>query len=292
MSGGIRTLRHHLTARARLTAPTSSEHPAPPSVNHTHNNDRALTPAPPHAIIATSGASRLPSCAVAASDQELGSGRVIAGVDVTARVFSFVLSVERRTLQSIRHEQSRRYAGRVSRCEQALTADNLSASYIRRTSLAIGARRQYHPQHTPQLSPVSPEGRQSFTTSFLSRTRPQDPELGTAQSHGTGHVSFRQSFGTSTARPAPVDYTDSPLGTPPLHRQGTHNTHEDSGFGFSVSSGDSDMLRRPRRRSSLTGPKYKWLSNNTGDEPGVDVRSERDEEMYKHLRGKANVTVS
>lgn len=52
------------------------------------------------------------------------------------------------------------------------------------------------------------------------------------------------------------------------------------------------MLRRPRRRSSLTGPKYKWLSNNTGDEPGVDVRSERDEEMYKHLRGKANVTVS
>lgn len=153
--------------------------------------------------------------------------------------------------------------------------------------MAIGARRQFHPAHSPSLSPVSPEER-SFTTSFLTRTRPQDPELGTAQSHGTPHVSFRQSFGTSAGRAAAVDYTDSPLGTPTLHRQGTH---DDSGFGFSVSSGDSEM-RRPRRRSSLTGPKYKWLSNNTGDEPGVDVRSERDEEMYKHLRGKANVTVS
>lgn len=168
---------------------------------------------------------------------------------------------------------------------QQLTADDLSSSYIRRTSLAIGARRLHHAHHSPQLSPVSPGSpRQSFQTSFLSRTRPQDPEMG-----GQSHVSFRQSFGTSAARPAAVDYTDSPMGTPPLRREGTRG--DDSGFGFSVSSTDSDMHRRPRRRSSLTGPKYKWLSNNTGDEPGVDVRSERDEEMYQHLRGKANVTV-
>lgn len=177
----------------------------------------------------------------------------------------------------------------------ALTAEDLSSSYIRRTSLAIGARR-HHTHHSPTLSPISPVSpgigpggggggspRASFTTSFLSRTRPQDPEMG-----GQSHVSFRQSFGTSAARPAAVEYTDSPMGTPPLRRE-THG--DDSGFGFSVSSGDSDCPRRPRRRSSLTGPKYKWLSNNTGDEPGVDVRSERDEEMYKHLRGKANVTV-
>ncbi|EKC99879.1 hypothetical protein A1Q2_05844 [Trichosporon asahii var. asahii CBS 8904] len=187
--------------------------------------------------------------------REPGSGRVIGpGVDVTARAFSFVLQVSKRTFQTIHHEQSRRPVLLVH------------------TAHVAGDRRAAPVPPGPQPVPVS--------------------QLGTAQSHGTGHVSFRQSFGTSTGRPAAVDYTDSPLGTPPLHRQGTHNTHDDSGFGFSVSSGDSDMLRRPRRRSSLTGPKYKWLSNNTGDEPGVDVRSERDEEMYKHLRGKANVTVS
>lgn len=45
--------------------------------------------------------------------------------------------------------------------------------------------------------------------------------------------------------------------------------------------------------------KYHWLSSddgtvnaNLGDEPGVDVRSKRDEEAYSHLKGKTNVTVS
>lgn len=43
-------------------------------------------------------------------------------------------------------------------------------------------------------------------------------------------------------------------------------------------------------------PKYQWLSRagggGTGDEPGVDVRSRRDEESYGHLTGHSHVTVS
>lgn len=43
-------------------------------------------------------------------------------------------------------------------------------------------------------------------------------------------------------------------------------------------------------------PRYRWLSGarggGTGDEPGVDVRSQRDEEAYGHLTGHSHVTVS
>ena len=48
-----------------------------------------------------------------------------------------------------------------------------------------------------------------------------------------------------------------------------------------------------RRRSSVVQARYRWLSggSNTGDEPGVDVRSERDQEAYGHLKGKTHITV-
>ena len=40
-------------------------------------------------------------------------------------------------------------------------------------------------------------------------------------------------------------------------------------------------------------PVYTWLGGGggTGDEPGVDVRSKRDEEAWGHLTGKTQVTV-
>jgi hypothetical protein len=49
-------------------------------------------------------------------------------------------------------------------------------------------------------------------------------------------------------------------------------------------------------RIHSTRARYKWLSPGrggaTGDEPGVDVRSKRDEEGYGHLKGRTDVTVS
>ena len=49
-------------------------------------------------------------------------------------------------------------------------------------------------------------------------------------------------------------------------------------------------------RINSTRARYKWLSPGrggaTGDEPGVDVRSKRDEEGYGHLTGRTTVTVS
>lgn len=59
-------------------------------------------------------------------------------------------------------------------------------------------------------------------------------------------------------------------------------------------------FRAPSR--GLDGPSphqlhYRWMTGDTmvgttGDEPGVDVRSWRDEEAYGHLKGKANIKVS
>lgn len=51
-----------------------------------------------------------------------------------------------------------------------------------------------------------------------------------------------------------------------------------------------------RRKSSRLSqkPRYRWLSQpggGTGDEPGVDVRSRRDEEAYGGLKGKTTVTI-
>lgn len=38
---------------------------------------------------------------------------------------------------------------------------------------------------------------------------------------------------------------------------------------------------------------YSWLGGGgTGDEPGVDVKSRRDEEAWGHLTGPTNITVS
>lgn len=45
--------------------------------------------------------------------------------------------------------------------------------------------------------------------------------------------------------------------------------------------------------SSNSGePVYSWLGGGgTGDEPGVDVKSRRDEEAWGHLTGPTNITV-
>lgn len=63
-----------------------------------------------------------------------------------------------------------------------------------------------------------------------------------------------------------------------------------------VGGGVGGRPRPARRRSSAAPPRYRWLSGsgvgNTGDEPGVDVRSARDQETYAHLKARTHVTVS
>ena len=59
---------------------------------------------------------------------------------------------------------------------------------------------------------------------------------------------------------------------------------------YTISPGSSTS------RINSTMARYKWLSPGrggaTGDEPGVDVRSKRDEEGYGHLKGRTSITVS
>lgn len=52
----------------------------------------------------------------------------------------------------------------------------------------------------------------------------------------------------------------------------------------------------PRRRRSSAIGQIHWLpggaGGETGDEPGVDVRSARDQEAYGHLKSRTWITVS
>ena len=70
------------------------------------------------------------------------------------------------------------------------------------------------------------------------------------------------------------------------------NIHEDieADAGISPTSRTSNLLSPGGSK-----PKYRWLSSpgggGTGDEPGVDVRSRRDEESYGHLNGRTQISV-
>lgn len=91
-----------------------------------------------------------------------------------------------------------------------------------------------------------------------------------------------------------------------LARTRSHQSHTTVG-GSSNSAASSPNIRPTgpgsgsgvggdRRKSSGVSqkPRYRWLSQpggGTGDEPGVDVRSRRDEEAYSGLKGKTTVTV-
>jgi hypothetical protein len=83
----------------------------------------------------------------------------------------------------------------------------------------------------------------------------------------------------------------SPYIHPEAHQHG-HGNNDDIEAGP-----DASPVSRMSNLFSPGGskPKYRWLSQagggGTGDEPGVDVRSRRDEESYGHLTGRSHVTV-
>ncbi|KAK4684434.1 hypothetical protein P7C73_g5743, partial [Tremellales sp. Uapishka_1] len=67
---------------------------------------------------------------------------------------------------------------------------------------------------------------------------------------------------------------------------------------FSTLPADPSSLRSSMQSFKVKPdrPVYKWLDQGyvggqTGDEPGVDVRSQRDEKSYSHLKGETRVTV-
>lgn len=88
--------------------------------------------------------------------------------------------------------------------------------------------------------------------------------------------------------------THSPENEPrsPILATQDGNTHEDieAEAGTSPTSRMSNLLSPGGSK-----PKYRWLSSpgggGTGDEPGVDVRSRRDEESYGHLDGRTQISV-
>ncbi|BEJ14529.1 hypothetical protein CspHIS471_0402960 [Cutaneotrichosporon sp. HIS471] len=158
-------------------------------------------------------------------------------------------------------------------------------AYFRRESLAVaGARRSsFYNSYSPS-SPIAVAARRrsgsgSFgsapsSSSFLAR-----PErLGTS---GFG-VSFRNAFASPLDEETIEEISSgelSPGSTTPAPRI----------------PGQSRTLPIPRRRRSSVIGQVHWLpggaGGETGDEPGVDVRSARDQEAYGHLKSKTSITV-
>lgn len=104
--------------------------------------------------------------------------------------------------------------------------------------------------------------------------------LGTS---GFGGVSFRNAFASPLDEETIEDMSSddlSPGSTTP------------SGF---RPGGPSRSLPIPRRRRSSVIGQVHWLpggaGGQTGDEPGVDVRSARDQEAYGHLKSPTAITV-
>lgn len=109
--------------------------------------------------------------------------------------------------------------------------------------------------------------------------------------------SFASIFGTSfgggpTSRSQDSGGSANPFFRSALVEEGVSPTQ-------SVFSGEQTPIWEgrpaPRRRRSSNAPHVRWLGSgnpNTGDEPGVDVRSARDQEAYGHLKGPTKITVS
>ncbi|KAL7420422.1 hypothetical protein Q5752_005393 [Cryptotrichosporon argae] len=96
---------------------------------------------------------------------------------------------------------------------------------------------------------------------------------------GNGNTNAGAGAGTGTGKAKPpIEHASS------VHFPGTVNPHPPAG---------SPALSPGGRRRSSAAPKYRWLSGGgrTGDEPGVDVRSQRDEDSYGHLKAETKVTV-
>jgi len=121
------------------------------------------------------------------------------------------------------------------------------------------------------------------------------------------HYSHSQSPNNQTS-PIPISSDPTP-GLSPLPSQPSSLNSNASSQSHSSQSPkyntDSSRLHGFRSRKQKDGSgsasieeSYHWLSGGTGvgggtgDEPGVDVRSKRDEESYRHLNGRCHISVS
>lgn len=95
---------------------------------------------------------------------------------------------------------------------------------------------------------------------------------------------------------SPEQAPRSPLDVPQGHSHGFGNDPLEEDIEAEAGAGTSPVSRTSHLFSpGGTKPKYRWLSatggGGTGDEPGVDVRSRRDEESYGHLDGRTQISV-
>ncbi|KAK8844840.1 hypothetical protein IAR55_006690 [Kwoniella newhampshirensis] len=102
-----------------------------------------------------------------------------------------------------------------------------------------------------------------------------------------------------------IDIEANPLASPasafstrsPLSPKSPKSTLSSSGLP-SIQAGHGTGVRHRRRshHRNRDSTKYRWLNTSavaggTGDEPGVDVKSKRDEEAYGHLKAKTHVKI-
>lgn len=180
------------------------------------------------------------------------------------------------------------------------------------SSLSPTARVHFGDREPPR-SPTSPS---SAVPISVSPPSPTAPRRSGPFGSSFGGSFFSRSSGPPARYPSPLQEGPEPedeesalgAGAPPGTSYGSAHAHQVNVAAHSPLSHSrrftsatstpaaSPGLERPssrRRRSSLMATRYRWLSggSNTGDEPGVDVRSQRDQEAYGHLKGKTHITV-
>ncbi|CAD6581015.1 MAG: hypothetical protein TREMPRED_002905 [Tremellales sp. Tagirdzhanova-0007] len=107
---------------------------------------------------------------------------------------------------------------------------------------------------------------------------PHDPSTGRSHTFHTVALAVSAAHRFASPSKAPPDVESSAASTSPLP----------------PSSRSGSQLRR--RNLNYSQERYHWVSSGPsgggiGDEPGVDVRSRRDELAYGHLKGSATITV-
>ncbi|WVQ82784.1 hypothetical protein IAT38_004916 [Cryptococcus sp. DSM 104549] len=127
--------------------------------------------------------------------------------------------------------------------------------------------------------------------------RPMLPSVASSHSSGFGTRALAPPRITTSSSATPDNRSPQQVeaGLPPS-RFSTRSPLSHTGGSPTATTGIG-MRHRHLSTSSQKSKemKYRWLSTSvaggTGDEPGVDVRSRRDEESYGHLKGKTEIKV-
>lgn len=117
--------------------------------------------------------------------------------------------------------------------------------------------------------PIGPAGSSSEGGELHGPPNPDDLEANTAHTNGTSVNSTRPFLKRAVSNESAISSTSTNA-----NLEHMHHGH-----------------KAPGRYQWLSGS-YQVAGGATGDEPGVDVRSKRDEEAYSHLKGRTTISVS